>query len=151
MTCGYQIEIKMKDKFKKKLEGKVNEKEKESVKVKSIWLPIPEEHDYPEAGSYLSLMFDDAKVKSLVYKLTKAKVKEYKAKDIFRASTLSLLGVSNKHINKDLKKIKKGILLSPLLLVRNTTTDSLIIADGYHRLCAIYSLDEDAIIPCKIV
>jgi hypothetical protein len=26
-----------------------------------------------------------------------------------------------------------------------------IIADGYHRLCAVYSIDEDAVIPCKIV
>jgi hypothetical protein len=26
-----------------------------------------------------------------------------------------------------------------------------IIADGYHRLCAVYSVDEDAMIPCKIV
>jgi hypothetical protein len=26
-----------------------------------------------------------------------------------------------------------------------------IIADGYHRLCAVYSLNEDALIPCKIV
>jgi hypothetical protein len=26
-----------------------------------------------------------------------------------------------------------------------------IIADGYHRLCAVYSVDEDALIPCKIV
>jgi hypothetical protein len=25
-----------------------------------------------------------------------------------------------------------------------------IIADGYHRLCAVYSLDENAVIPCKI-
>jgi hypothetical protein len=25
-----------------------------------------------------------------------------------------------------------------------------IIADGYHRLCAVYSYDEDAVIPCKI-
>ena len=26
-----------------------------------------------------------------------------------------------------------------------------VIADGYHRLCAVYSYDEDAVIPCKIV
>jgi len=26
-----------------------------------------------------------------------------------------------------------------------------IVADGYHRLCAVYSYDEDAVIPCKIV
>ncbi len=27
----------------------------------------------------------------------------------------------------------------------------LIIADGYHRLCAVYKFDEDAMIPCRIV
>jgi len=26
-----------------------------------------------------------------------------------------------------------------------------IVADGYHRLCAVYQIDEDAWIPCKIV
>jgi hypothetical protein len=26
-----------------------------------------------------------------------------------------------------------------------------IIADGYHRLCAVDAHDEDALIPCKIV
>jgi hypothetical protein len=26
-----------------------------------------------------------------------------------------------------------------------------VIADGYHRMCAVYSFEEDAIIPCKIV
>jgi hypothetical protein len=26
----------------------------------------------------------------------------------------------------------------------------IIVADGYDRLCAVYSLDEDALIPCKI-
>jgi len=24
-------------------------------------------------------------------------------------------------------------------------------ADGYHRLCAVYTFAEDALIPCKIV
>ena len=32
-----------------------------------------------------------------------------------------------------------------------TTRDAYTIADGYHRLCADYSLDEDALIPCKII
>jgi len=26
-----------------------------------------------------------------------------------------------------------------------------VIADGYHRMCAVYSFDEDALIHCKIV
>jgi len=78
-------------------------------------------------------------------------VTSFKAKDIFRASALSLLGVSNFHVEKDLKKIRNGRKLSPLLLVRDETHAKVVIADGYHRLCAVYSFDEDSMIPCKIV
>jgi hypothetical protein len=75
---------------------------------------------------------------------------EYKAKDIFRASGLSLLGISNSHVDKDLAKLGKGVSLSPLLLVRDEQHGKLVIADGYHRLCAVYHFNEDALIPCKI-
>ncbi len=78
-------------------------------------------------------------------------VSHFKAKDIFRSSQLSLLWVSNSHIVKDQKKIKKWISLSPLLLVRDPKTSGVIIADWYHRLCAVYAVDEDAMIPCHIV
>jgi hypothetical protein len=78
-------------------------------------------------------------------------VSEFQAKDIFRASRLSLLGVSNSHVEKDRQKIQAGEPLSPLLLVRDPENARVIIADGYHRLCAVYAHDEDAIIPCKIV
>lgn len=115
------------------------------------WLPEPQKQDYPSAFSYLSLVFDEAEAKSIVEKLTNTTITRYKAKDIFRASSLSLLGISNKHLKKDLKKINNEVSLSPLLLVRNTPKGKVIIADGYHRLCAVYSLDEDALIPCKIV
>lgn len=74
----------------------------------------------------------------------------FKAKDIFRASGLSLLGVSNHHVQRDQKKIADGKELSPILLVRDPAHGKVIIADGYHRMCAVYSLDEDAQIPCKI-
>ena len=40
-------------------------------------------------------------------------------------------------------------MLSPILLVRSE--NKLIIADGYHRLCAIYYLSEDLEVPCRIV
>ena len=76
---------------------------------------------------------------------------KFKAKDIFRASQLSLLGVSNSHVQKDQKKIAEGTAISPLLLVRDRTNGKVVIADGYHRLCAVYTFDEDAWIPCKIV
>jgi hypothetical protein len=115
------------------------------------WLKQPEEHDYPAALSYLSLIFDKKKAAVYVSKLKSAPVSEFKAKDIFRASQLSLLGISNSHLAKDQKKIASGHELSPLLLVRDTVNGKVVIADGYHRLCAVYSDDEDAVIPCKIV
>ena len=75
----------------------------------------------------------------------------YKAKDIFRASRLSLLGVSNSHVKTNQKKILSGQSLSPLLLVRDKDNGKVVIADGYHRMCSVYGFNEDAIIPCRIV
>jgi hypothetical protein len=114
------------------------------------WLPDVEDHDYPAAASYLSLLYAPERVAGLVAGLKAAPIVPFKAKDIFRASRLSLLGVSNFHVDKDRKKIKKGQALSPLLLVRDEPTGKVVIADGYHRLCAVYGVDEDALIPCKI-
>lgn len=118
--------------------------------VEIHWLAKPEEHNYPAAQSYLSLIDDESTAKRLVAMLRRAPVSHFKAKDIFRASGLSLLGVSNSHVEKDRRKIKNGKELSPLLLVRDKANGRVVIADGYHRLCAVYSLDEDALIPCKI-
>ena len=115
----------------------------------TYWLPEPEEHDYPAAATYLSLVCDHSLI--LMENLQHASIFNFKAKDIFRASKLSLLGISNSHVLKNLKKIHDRVHLSPLLLVRDATTRSVIIVDGYHRLCAVYHHDEDAMIPCKIV
>jgi hypothetical protein len=120
-------------------------------KIKIKWLKKPEDHDYPAAKSFLNLIYDESISASLVNRLKKVPVSQFKAKDIFRASDLSLLGISNLHVETDRKKIRKGLGLSPLLLVRDKTNTKVIIADGYHRLCAVYSFDEDAVIPCKIV
>ncbi len=115
------------------------------------WLKEPEEHDFPAAESYMSLLYAKEIAGSRVGELRSAPVAEFKAKDIFRASGLSLLGVSNEHVEKDRRKIQAGRELSPLLLVRDPANGKVIIADGYHRLCAVYSFNEDAVIPCKIV
>ncbi|HKW30166.1 MAG TPA: hypothetical protein VJT54_12585 [Verrucomicrobiae bacterium] len=119
--------------------------------IKIKWLSRPEEHDYPAALSYLNLIYDPKTAAGLVNKLKKAPVSEFKAKDIFRASRLSLLGASNSHVKKDIVKIESGNSISPLLLVRDSANGKVVIADGYHRLCAVYTFDEDAVIPCKIV
>jgi len=114
------------------------------------WLTAPEAHDYPAAESYLSLTLPPTAVRAVIRDLKRAPITHFKAKDIFRASGLSLLGISNSHVIKDQKRITKGRALSPLLLTRDTANGRVIIADGYHRLCAVYSFDEDAVIPCKI-
>ncbi len=115
------------------------------------WLKEPEDHDYPAAKSYLSLLYTEELAKATVKKLKDAPILQFKAKDIFRASGLSLLGISNSHVEKDKSKIESGKELSPLLLVRDPKLGKVIIADGYHRLCAIYLFFEDAVIQCKIV
>ena len=115
------------------------------------WLEEPEAQDYPAAHSFLSLIYNEPMVSELVEKLKSAASSEFKAKDIFRASNLSLLGISNIHVEKDRNKISTGTALSPILLVKDLQNKKVIIADGYHRLCAVYSFDEDAIIPCKII
>jgi hypothetical protein len=115
------------------------------------WLDQPEDHDYAAAESYLALTFAADQIAQLVRQLRRSPLTEFKAKDIFRASGLSLLGISNTHVEKDRRKIASGEKLSPLLLVRDRERGRVIIADGYHRLCAVYGYDEDASIPCKIV
>jgi hypothetical protein len=116
-----------------------------------IWLSSVEKHDYAAAESYLSLLYPDPQARALMDKLRSARVRPFKAKDIFRASRLPLLGVGNSHVDKDRAKIRRGEGLSPLLLVRDRANAKMEIADGYHRLCAIYLFDEDATIECKIV
>jgi hypothetical protein len=114
------------------------------------WLPEVEPHDYSAANSYLSLVSAKKEKRKIIAQLKRSKIELFKAKDLFRASSLSLLGVSNSHVLKDLKKIKSRTPLSPLLIVTDPVNRRLIIADGYHRLCAVYATSEDELIPCKI-
>ncbi len=122
-----------------------------ATKTKIRWRAEPQAHDYPAARSYLSLLFDDDLARKYTRKLKRAEVVQFKAKDIFRASGLSLLGVSNSHVERDRRKVRAGEALSPLLLVRDPKASRVIVADGYHRLCAVYGFDEDALVACKIV
>ena len=114
------------------------------------WFDAPQEHDYPAATSYLSLLLPPDQVDALVKRLREAPPASFKAKDVFRASGLPLLGISNLHLERDKEKIGAGEQLSPILLVRDVAHGRVIVADGYHRLCAVYAVDEDCAIPCRI-
>ena len=120
------------------------------AKTQIQWLSEPQKHDYPAAASYLSLTLDRPAARKVADKLEQAEMSEFPAKDIFRASELTLLGIGNSHVDKDRARIIKDEKLSPLLLFRDARNGKVVIADGYHRLCAVYSFDEDAVIPCKI-
>src|SRR3984893_5865766 len=96
------------------------------------WLAEPEEQDYPAAKSYLTLAYDERKADAYVERLKAARIETFKAKDIFRASGLSLLGVSNGHVAKDKRKIESGKKLSPVLLVRDPVQGMVIVAWRYH-------------------
>ena len=119
--------------------------------LKSCWASEPDKDDYVAAKQFLSLLFTEKKATKLIGKLKKGAAVTFIAKDIFRASRMPLLDISNAQVKTDHKKIVAGKKLSPLLLIRHGSTAQTIIADGYHRLCAAYSLDEDAPIPCRIV
>ena len=114
---------------------------------KKIWLSEPEAHDYPAAAVYLELLYKEEIVSGIIARFKKTKTVTKKAKDILRASRLPLLPKDNIHVKENLQKVKKGKQLSPVLLVRN---GKLVIADGYHRVCAIYYLSEDLEVPCRI-
>ena len=118
-----------------------------------LWGDEPDEHDYPAAGDYLALLASDAQISEIVAALKKAPVVHKKAKDLLRASRLALLPADNPHVSADLKKIKKGKPLSPILAVRGDLNSGVAmqIADGYHRVCASYLTDENTDIPVKIV
>ena len=114
-----------------------------------FWLKDPEDHDYPAAADYLELLFSVEESNAFADKLKQVPTIVKKAKDIFRASSLPLLPQDNIHVKQNLKKVKKGNKLSPILLVKHE--NKLIIADGYHRMCATYYLSEDLDIPCRLV
>jgi hypothetical protein len=116
------------------------------------WKDEPDEHDYPAAADYLSLIYPPDGVQRLVAALKEAPLERRKAKDLLRSSDLPLLPVDNAHVAADQAKVKRGEQLSPVLLVRGDLTRGapLTIADGYHRVCASYHLSENADIPCHL-
>ncbi|WP_427131178.1 hypothetical protein [Pseudarthrobacter sp. S9] len=117
-----------------------------------FWLAEPEEHDYPAAERYLTLLTGAAGAAAIVQSLRNAPVTHQLAKDILRASGLPLLTADNPHVAADLAKIAAGKELSPVLLVRGDLDAGIAaqVADGYHRICASFLTDENTDIPVKL-
>jgi hypothetical protein len=123
------------------------------AKASEHWNEEPHEGNYAGAEEFLSLLMSAAEARRLVGRLRAAPTIQRKAKDLLRASGSVVLRSDDPRVAKDLDKFKKAVRLSPVLLVRGriTARAPLIIADGYHRICATYHLDPDTQIPCRIV
>jgi hypothetical protein len=116
------------------------------------WRGKPAREDYRAALNYLSLICSARDATKIVRALQKTAVIKRAAKDLLRASALPVLPRDEPHVAEDLKRIHKGKPLSPILLVQGDRGKHipLLVADGYHRICAIYHFDESSPIPCRI-
>ena len=114
------------------------------------WADWPEHEDYDAATSYLSLLIPPAQAEKHVQKIADAEITYFKAKDILRASMLHLLPSDDPKVVSKAKKIAEGEELYPVLLLRTPDLQPLIIADGWHRVNAVYRMDTEAEIPVQI-
>jgi hypothetical protein len=122
-------------------------------KEQIVWKKKPEADDYNGTLNFLSLIFPAAKSEKLLRALRSATTMERAAKDLLRAGNLPLLPRDDPHVDDDLKRIHKGKPLAAVLLVRGDAAKGvpLIVADGYHRICAVCYYDESTPIPCRMV
>lgn len=109
-----------------------------ATNVTVSWAPGPAEHDYPAARAYLELLAPAAVADGVVALLTEAPTVHRDAKEFLRAARLPLLPADDPAVRRDLRKIRKGTPLAPVLLVRGDldAARNLQVADGYHRVCA---------------
>jgi hypothetical protein len=123
------------------------------AKSRPRWKKRLEPQDRQAALRFLSLQFTQATTQSLIDKARRTPCIEHIAKDLLRASNLPLLTADEKHVAEDLKRIRKGKPLAPVLMIQGDVTRNrpVVIADGYHRICATCHADEDAPVAVVLV
>jgi hypothetical protein len=115
------------------------------------WLEQPEEKDYAAAQSFLSMVLPPSALSETIAALRTAPLGHWAAKDLLRAAGLPpLKPKQSAEVAEKLKKISKGIPISPVLLVGGIR-EHLVIGDGYHRASAAYRIDEDALVPGRLL
>jgi hypothetical protein len=115
------------------------------------WLAEPEDKDYAAAQSFLSMLIRPASLTEVIGQLRDAPVGHWAAKDILRAADLpALRPKQSAEVAEKLGKVKRSIPISPILTIGGLR-ESLVIADGYHRVSAAYRVDEDALVPGRML
>jgi hypothetical protein len=119
--------------------------------LKIRWLDEPEEKDYVAAESFLSMVETPSSLAEIITALRTAPRGHWAAKDILRAAGLPRLKPKESaEVAEKLKKIKAGIPISPILLVGGIR-NYLVIGDGYHRASAACGVNEDALVPGRLL
>ena len=118
-----------------------------------IWKDLPDEHDYPAAESFLSLLMSAKRAKKVANSFKNAPIEKHPAKDVLRSARLDLLPKNDPSVVRDLAKVKAGEQLSPVLMIRGDAQRGIraVVSDGYHRVCASYHLSENELIPCRLI
>ena len=114
------------------------------------WLEDASDEDYSAAAHYLSLLDVQKNVDKAVVEMRSATITEFKATDLLRAAQLTVPKIDDRPSREQMKKIKNGEPISPVLLMRASALKKVIIADGFHRICAAYRIDPDVVLRCKL-
>ncbi|HJV00604.1 MAG TPA: hypothetical protein VJ752_08655 [Burkholderiaceae bacterium] len=114
------------------------------------WRKRPRNKDYPAAQDYLSLIVGPERAEDLVRRLRAAPLRQLPARDILRASRTPMSEVRAFDWVRQNKDIKNGRPFAPLLLVCDRRGGKLIVADGFHRLCAAFAQDQNAKVRFKL-
>lgn len=115
---------------------------------KPRWLDDVAPHDFDAALAYLTLKLDPSRAEAAVAGLRAATLEWRRANDIIRACGLEPLPDTDPGVAKNLRKIRAGKPLSPVLLVSYHFGGD--IADGYHRVSTVYLIDPFALVPLRV-
>ncbi|HEX8786222.1 MAG TPA: hypothetical protein VF793_08575 [Telluria sp.] len=114
------------------------------------WMDDAPESDYQSAAHYLALVETPKGVNQALAEMRRATIVEYKATDLLRAAKLAVPKSDDRPTRDQIKSIEKGEAVSPVLLLRVSALKKVIIADGFHRICAAYRIDPDVVLHCKL-
>lgn len=111
---------------------------------KPTWAAEPTDDDVADATWYLTLLGVLALDVDPVQRV-------YPAKDLLRAAWLEPLPKDNAGVRKWSARLHDGAEIPPVLLLVGTLDRPLILAEGYHRVCAAYLRGEQTPVACHFL
>jgi Alginate lyase len=112
------------------------------------WATATTTDDIADAGRFLSFAVPAGQLAALAAQWRAGTVRKAEAKDILRAAGLTALPSTSEGVRKHAKAIRAGETLDPVLIVNGDLDDDrpAIVAEGYHRLSAVYNIGEDELV-----